>query len=107
MRRGMPPFYNSTLRRRMIPHRWVVKRIFAWLSHRRRLSKDYERLTITSEAWTSLGHEPPHAAAACPLVGVFRFSHEKQGQAASLTVLVPRPRPRGLDASSAQRSNYG
>lgn len=35
----------------VIPRRWVVERTFAWLSHSRRLSKDYERLCTTSEAW--------------------------------------------------------
>jgi transposase len=32
----------------------VVERTFAWQSHQRRLSKDYERLCATSEAWISL-----------------------------------------------------
>jgi len=34
--------------------RWVVERTFAWLTHCRRLSKDYERLTASSEAWIYL-----------------------------------------------------
>jgi transposase len=33
------------------PRRWVVERTFAWLSQNRRMSKDYERLCATSEAF--------------------------------------------------------
>jgi len=34
--------------------RWVVERTFAWLGYSRRLSKDYERTTTSSEAWIQL-----------------------------------------------------
>lgn len=33
-----------------MPRRWVVERTFAWLMHSRRLARDYETLTATSEA---------------------------------------------------------
>jgi transposase len=35
----------------VLPRRWVVERTFSWIDHNRRLSKDYERLTETSEAF--------------------------------------------------------
>jgi transposase len=34
---------------RVLPRRWVVERTFAWQGQQRRLSKDYERLCVTSE----------------------------------------------------------
>jgi transposase len=35
----------------VLPRRWVVERTFAWLGRYRRLSKDYEALPATEEAW--------------------------------------------------------
>jgi putative transposase len=31
--------------------RWVVERTFSWIDQNRRMSKDYERLTESSEAF--------------------------------------------------------
>ena len=33
-----------------LPRRWVAERTFAWISHNRRMTKDYERLCSTGEA---------------------------------------------------------
>jgi transposase len=38
----------------VVPRRWVVERTFSWFGGFRRLSKDYERLCATSEAWIYL-----------------------------------------------------
>jgi putative transposase len=38
----------------VLPRRWVVERTFAWLGRYRRLSKDYEALAATEEAWIYL-----------------------------------------------------
>jgi putative transposase len=35
----------------VLPRRWVVERTFSWIDHNRRMSKDYERLSETSEAF--------------------------------------------------------
>jgi putative transposase len=39
----------------VLPRRWVVERTFAWLSQNRRMSKDYERLCATGEAFVYAG----------------------------------------------------
>jgi putative transposase len=45
-RRLMPPRGYVAL-----PRRWVVERTFSWLSQNRRMSKDYERLCASAEAF--------------------------------------------------------
>jgi len=36
---------------KLLPYRWVVERTFGWLGRYRRLSKDYEELPESSEAY--------------------------------------------------------
>lgn len=35
---------------RVVPRRWVVERTFAWLTQHRRLVRDYQETTTSSEA---------------------------------------------------------
>ncbi len=35
----------------LLPKRWIVERTFSWLGQNRRMSKDYERLPESSEAF--------------------------------------------------------
>jgi putative transposase len=37
-----------------LPKRWIVERTFGWFGRYRRLSKDYERNPVSSEAWIYL-----------------------------------------------------
>ena len=37
--------------RPFLPKRWIVERTFAWLGQNRRMSKDYERLPESAEAF--------------------------------------------------------
>jgi transposase len=41
----------AAARVQVLPRRWVVERTFSWIDHNRRMSKDYERLIETSEAF--------------------------------------------------------
>jgi putative transposase len=45
---GYPPGF------RVVPKRWIVERTFSWLGRQRRMSKDYERLASTAEAFIYL-----------------------------------------------------
>jgi putative transposase len=52
---GVPIDLDELLPRKgprpILPKRWIVERTFSWLSQNRRLSKDYERLPESSEAF--------------------------------------------------------
>jgi len=39
---------------KLLPKRWIVERTIAWISYSRRNSRDYEKLTLTSQTMTQL-----------------------------------------------------
>jgi putative transposase len=45
---------NENDKFKVLPKRWIVERTFAWISFQRRMSKDYERLSESSLAFTQL-----------------------------------------------------
>jgi transposase len=40
----------------VLPKRWVVERTFGWMTHSRRLSKDYEISVASEEAFVMISH---------------------------------------------------
>ena len=58
----------------VLPKRWVIERTNAWLTRHRRLARDYERLTASSEAFIY---------AALIRLGLRRLSHLSNSQTAS------------------------
>ena len=45
---------DSTAKFEVLPKRWIVERTFAWVESYRRLSKDFEYLTETSQPMIQL-----------------------------------------------------
>ena len=46
----------------VVKRRWIVERTFAWLDGYRRLSKDYEYLAESREAFDPSSHDQPHGS---------------------------------------------
>src|SRR5947209_1862889 len=64
---------------KMLPSRWVVERTYAWMGWNRRLSKDYERTTSSSEAWCQISmiHLTVRRLSPCKGVPEFRYRSSK------------------------------
>jgi putative transposase len=70
---------------RVLPRRWVVERTFGWLNRERRLSKDYERLPATTEAFIDITMVRLMAR---------RLSHQpREPVTVKVTVLAKQPPP--------------
>ena len=55
-----------------LPRRWVAERTFAWISHNRRMARDYERLCSTGVR--PCAHDSANDQEAAARVGIFRQS---------------------------------
>jgi putative transposase len=62
-----------------LPKRWVVERTFAWLGRYRRLNKDYERLTETSEGMVSISAVHHMLRRLKPTRLKYRFRYKRPG----------------------------
>jgi putative transposase len=59
----------------LLPSRWVVERSYAWMGWNRRLSKDYERTTSSSEAWCQISMIHLMLRRLAPVKGVPEFKY--------------------------------
>ena len=79
----------------VLPRRWVVERMLAWLSRCRRLSKDYEELPETGETWVHIAMV--HLMLKRLNANLITLCHTPsyivldRGVSAVETVLAPRP----------------
>jgi len=62
----------------LLPQRWVVERTFAWLGRYRRHSRDYERLTASSEAMIQISMIHRMAQRIKPRPKAVRFHYRPQ-----------------------------
>jgi putative transposase len=64
---------------KVLPSRWVVERTYAWMGWNRRLSKDYERTTSSSEAWCQISMIHLMVRRLSPSKGNPEFRYRKSG----------------------------
>jgi putative transposase len=62
---------------RVLPRRWVVERTFAWISHNRRMAKDYERLCATGEAFVYVAIDAAYGEAVGSCLEISKQSLEE------------------------------
>ncbi len=64
---------------KLLPRRWVVERSYAWMGWNRRLSKDYERTTSSSEAWCQISMIHLMVRRLSPSQGIPPFKYHRKG----------------------------
>jgi putative transposase len=65
---------------KILPSRWVVERSYAWMGWNRRLSKDYERTTSSSEAWCQVSMIHLMVRRLAPVEGGAKFKYRAGGK---------------------------
>jgi putative transposase len=65
---------------KLLPKRWVVERTYAWMGYNRRLSKDYERTTSSSEAFCKFSMIHLMVRRLHPISGVPEFTYRNGAQ---------------------------
>lgn len=70
---------------KILPRRWVVERTYAWMGWNRRLSKEYERTTSSSEAWCQISMIHLMVRRLSPSKGEPKFKFKKSGKVADKT----------------------
>jgi len=65
---------------KLLPKRWVVERTYAWMGWNRRLSKEYERTTSSSEAWCQISMIHLMLRRLAPQKGVPEFRYRRSSR---------------------------
>jgi putative transposase len=65
---------------KVLPSRWVVERSYAWMGWNRRLSKEYERTTSSSEAWCQISMIHLLVRRLSPSKGNPEFKYRRSGK---------------------------
>ena len=78
--------------RPFLPKRWIVERTFAWLGQNRRLSKDYERLPESGEAFIYVAMSRLMARRLARSGSLMRLFRQFQAEVQLRRILIPRNR---------------
>jgi putative transposase len=94
---------------KILPHRWIVERTFGWLSKYRRLSKDYECLTETSEAMIYTSNDQAYGQAFSKNIIILTLSDYKiyqVGQSSSIVLTFLANKRDTCSTANVTKSSY-